>query len=90
MAVKVNLHLALQKFTDGKKAVEVSGGTVGECIGVLIETYPELESFLFDPGGKIKSYIEVYVNLQSTYPREIDTPVKDGDEIHLVMIFTGG
>jgi len=90
MAVKVNLHLALQKITGGKKAVEVSGRTVGECIGVLIETYPELESFLFDSGGKFKSYIGVYVNLQSTYPREMDTPVKDGDEIHLVMIFSGG
>lgn len=90
MAIKVNLHLALQKFTGGKKAVEVIGRTVGECIGVLIETYPELESFLFDPGGKLKSYIGIYVNLQNTYPREMDTPVKDGDEIHLVMIFSGG
>ena len=90
MAVHINLHLALQKFTGGKKAVEVSGGTVGACIRVLIETYPELESFLFEPGGEFKSYIGIYVNLQGTYSREMDTPVKDGDEIHLVMILTGG
>jgi molybdopterin converting factor small subunit len=90
MTVRIHLDLALQKVTDGKKAVEVSGRTVGECIGVLIETYPDLESFLFDPGGIFKSYIGVYVNLQSTYPREMDTPVKDGDEIHLFMIFAGG
>jgi molybdopterin converting factor small subunit len=90
MAITVNLHLALQKFTNGEKTVEVSGNTVGECIRALVETYPDLESFLFDPGEKLKSYIDVYVNLQSTYPREMDTPVKDGDEVHLIMIFTGG
>ena len=90
MAVKVNLHLALQKFTGGKKVVEVSGHTVGECVRVLIETYPKLESFLLDPGGELKSHMGVYVNLQSTDARGMDTPVKDGDEIHLVMILTGG
>jgi molybdopterin converting factor small subunit len=90
MSVNVNLHLALQKFTGGKKIVEVSGRTVGECIGVLIETYPELESFLLDPGGKLQSYMGVYVNLQSTYTMGMDTAVKDGDEIQLVMILTGG
>ena len=90
MAVKVNLHLSLQRFTDGEKTLEVNGSTVGECVGALIETYPELESFLFDSGGEFKSYIGVYVNLQNTYPKEMDTPVKEGDEIHLVQIFSGG
>ena len=90
MAVRVNLHLALQKYADGNKVVEVIGSTVGQCIGALLEVYPQLESLIFDSNGKLKGYIGVYVNLQSTYTIEMDTPVKDGDEIHLVMIFTGG
>lgn len=90
MAVNVNLHLAVQRFTGGKKIVQVNGHTVGECIRILIETYPELESFVLDPEGKLKSHMGVYVNLQSTYRMGMDTPVKDGDEIHLVMVLTGG
>ena len=90
MAVNVNLHLALQKFTGGNKYVEVSGHTVGECVRDLIETYPELESFLLDPDGKLKSHMGVYVNQQSAYTTGMDTPVNDGDEIQLVMILVGG
>ena len=90
MAVKMHLHLALQKFTGGKKVVDVQGKTVGECVGVIIEMFPALEPVLFDSDGKIKSYMGIYVNLQSSYPKEMDMPVKDGDEIHLNMIFIGG
>jgi len=34
--------------------------------------------------------IEVYVNLKSAYPNELAIPVKDGDEIHLTVMLTGG
>ena len=82
--------MALQKFTDGKKMVEVPGKTVGECIGALIRMFPELDTFLFDPKEDLKSYIGVYVNLKSAYPMEMDMPVSDSDKIHLDVIFSGG
>lgn len=90
MAVKVHLHLALQKYAGGKKTVESHGKTVGECIRFLTGMFPEMEPLIFETNGQVKNYIGIYVNLQGAYPLEMEMPVKDGDEIHVNMIFIGG
>lgn len=90
MAVKVHLHLTLRQFTNGEEIVEVEGSTVGECLKTLVKRYPAMESSLFGKNGKLANIVEIYVNLQSAYPNELAKPVKDGDEIHLTMMLSGG
>jgi len=36
------------------------------------------------------NYVEIYVNLESSYPEELAKPVRDGDELHTVLIIAGG
>ena len=90
MAVKVHLHLTLRQFTNGEEIVEVEGSTVGECLKTLVKRYPAMESSLFGKNGKLANIVEIYLNLQSAYPNELAKPVKDGDEIHLTMMLSGG
>ena len=90
MAVKVHLHLTLRQFTDGEEIIEVDGKTVGECLKSLVKKYPAMESSIFDKNGKLSNIVEIYVNLQSAYPNELARTVKDGDEIHLTMMLSGG
>jgi molybdopterin converting factor small subunit len=90
MAVKVNLHLTLRQFTDGQEMVVVDGKTVGECLKNLIKKYPAMESSLFAKNGKLSNIVEIYLNLQSAYPNELARTVKDGDEIHVTMMLSGG
>jgi molybdopterin converting factor small subunit len=90
MGVKVHLHLTLRQFTNGREVVEAEGKTVGECLKDVVKQFPALESSLFDKKGKLNHIVEVYLNLQSTYPDELAKRVKDGDEIHVTMMLAGG
>lgn len=90
MGVNVNLHLTLRQYTAGREVVEVEGKTVGECLRNLVAMFPAMGASIFDKKGGLNNIVEVYLNLQSAYPNELGKPVKDGDEIHLTMILSGG
>ncbi len=95
MSVKVSLHKTHRRFTGGLEIVEVQGETVGDCLDHLADKYPGIGDELFEKKGnekerKLKRHIEVFLNLQSTYPQELAMPVNDGDEIHVTVMLAGG
>ena len=90
MSVKVSLHKTHRQFTDGLEVVEVQGETVGDCLRHLAKEYPGIGEALLEEKGELRRHIEVFLNLQSTYPLELATPVKDGDEIHVTVMLAGG
>jgi molybdopterin converting factor small subunit len=90
VGVRVNIHQTHRHLTDGLEVVEVDGSSVGECLDNLVERYPAMEEALFAEKGKLINVIEIYHNLESTYPEELVRPVESGDEIHITMILAGG
>ncbi len=90
MAVNVHLHATHRQFTNGSEVVPVEGKTVGECLNHLIRQFPGMEKALFAKKDNLRNTVEVYVNHVSAHPNELVKPVKDGDEIHLVMMLAGG
>jgi len=49
-----------------------------------------MERALFPKKEKLLNNVEVYLSRASAYPNELAKPVKDEDEIHLVVMLTGG
>ncbi len=90
MSVKVTMPVFLQPFTSNTETIEVEGKTVGECLGILMSSYPEIKNMLVDQNGKLHSYVGVYVNGQDAYPGEMNKRVEDGDEIHVLYALAGG
>ena len=90
VSVKINLHKTHRQYTNGQEIVEVNGNNVGECLKELVKQYPDLENELFDKKGKLLSVLEIYLNGASAYPDELAREVKDGDEIHLLVMLAGG
>lgn len=90
MSVKINLHKTHRQYTNGEEIVEVSGNKVGECLKKLVQQYPNLENEIFDKKGKLLPVLEIYLNGASAYPDELAKDVKDGDEIHLLVMLAGG
>ena len=90
MPVKVHLHATHRQFTHGLDVVAVEGDTVGECLNHLVRQFPGMEKALFVKKDKLLNSVEVYLNHASAYPDELLKPVKDGDEIHLVVMLAGG
>ncbi len=90
MSVKINIHPFLSQHTDNQDVVEVNGATVGQCLKELVTRFPALKQWLFEKNGKLNRLVEIYVNNETSYPEELAKPVKDGDEIHILIIIAGG
>ena len=90
MSIEVKFSPILAKYTNNQRATEVSGSNVGECLDHLVKQFPDLKPALFAKDGKLHRYLDVYINGESAYPEELVKPVKDGDELHIVMVIAGG
>lgn len=90
MGIRINIHKTQRQYTDGQETVEVQGKTVGECLKALIQKFPGIKESLFDSKGRLLSVVEIYVNMESAYPDELAKPVKEGDEIHIILMLAGG
>ena len=62
MAYRVLIPTPLRPYTDQQDAVEVDGSTVGEVLSSLTARYGELRRHLYSDEGKLRSFVNVYVN----------------------------
>jgi len=90
MSVKVHIHTTHRPLTNGLEVVNVEGNTVGECLNHLTKQFPGMEKALFAKKDKLLNTVEIYVNHASAHPNELLKPVKEGDEIHLIIMLAGG
>ena len=91
MRVKLKLCDAYKPAMPGRpEFVEVIGTTVGGCIKDFMTKYPQMESYLCEHPGEICPIIQIFHNGLSISLNELDTPVKDGDEIFPLLMIGGG
>ena len=90
MSITLHLHKTHRQYTDGLDTLELEGRTIGECLDGLIERFPGMQAALFDGKDKLKNQIEIYLNMESAYPDELKRPVKDGDEVYIIVMLAGG
>jgi len=90
MSVKVHIHTTHRQYTNGLEVVAAEGNNVGECLNHLTKQFPGMEKALFAKKDKLLNTVEIYVNHASAHPNELLKPVKEGDEIHLIIMLAGG
>jgi molybdopterin converting factor small subunit len=91
MAVKVLIPTPLRQFTGKQPSIECSAATVGEALGSLTGTFSELRKHLFTDEGKIRSFVNVYLNDEDIrFLDKENTRTKDGDTISIVPSIAGG
>jgi len=82
---------ALRLYTNGLNEIEVEGSSVAEALGHLITLYTDLEKHLFNDEGKLRSYINIYVNEEDIRQKErLNTPLKGDETILLIPSIAGG
>ncbi len=59
---KVLIPTPLRQFTGKQDAVTVAGATVGEVLSALTAQYPDLRKQIFNDEGKVRSFVNVYLN----------------------------
>jgi len=88
---KILIPTALRQFTEQKDAVDVSGATVGEALSSLTTQYPNLRKNLFNDAGKLRSFVNVYVNDEDIrYLDKTETKVTSDTTLSIVPSIAGG
>ena len=82
----------LRPFAGGQSTVEVPGATVADVLAALTAAHPDLRKHLFAPEGKVRSFVNLYLNDEDVryLPQNQATPVKDGDTLSIIPSIAGG
>ncbi len=91
MAVKVLIPTPLRPYAGKHSVVEYPARTVAEALHSLTGQFEELRKHLFADDGKLRSFVNVYVNDDDIrYLQKEETQIKDGDTISIVPSIAGG
>jgi adenylyltransferase/sulfurtransferase len=89
--MKVLIPTPLRQYTGKQATVVVSAGTVGEMLTRLTGQFPELRKQLFGDDGRLRRFVNVYVNDEDIrYLENENTSVKDSDTVSIVPSVAGG
>ena len=88
---KVMIPTPLRQYAGQNATLELGGGTVGEVLSGLTTQYTDLKRHLYTDEGKLRSFVNVYVNDEDIrYLAREATPVKEGDTLSIVPSIAGG
>ena len=90
----MNIHIPtpLRAYTGGLETVSIPGATVSAIFQQLTVSYPELKPHLFTSEGKLRSFVNVYLNdddIRYLDDKE-DSAVTDSDELTIIPSIAGG
>src|ERR1700733_5422153 len=85
MATRILIPTPLRPYTDKKDAVEAEGATVGELLADLTARHAGLKAHLFNDQGKLRSFVNIYVNDDDIrYLAKEQTAVKADDTVSII------
>jgi molybdopterin synthase sulfur carrier subunit len=91
MPITVRVPTPLRTLTQGAAETNVAASSVSELITRLEEAHPGFRERLLDDKGKIRRFINIYLNDEDIrFLKSLDTPLKDGDEVTIVPAIAGG
>lgn len=91
MAVKVRIPTPLQKLTNNEAEVICDVTSVEKMLGSLESQFPGIKDRLCDQEGKLRRFVNVYVNEEDIrFMQGPETVLKDGDEVSIIPAIAGG
>lgn len=88
----IHIPTPLRSYTDRQDSVSVDGVTVAEGLEQLVSQFPAMRQHLFTTEGKLRSFVNVYVNDEDVryLPEKENTGVADADELTIIPSIAGG
>ena len=91
MAIKVRIPTPLQKLTNNQGEVSCEAKNINELLAFLEKQYPGIQERLCDAEGKLRRFVNVYVNEEDIrFLQGQDTALKSGDDISIIPAIAGG
>lgn len=90
-AIKIHIPTPLRQYTGNLKEVPVSAVTLGEALSALTTDHGALRQHLFNDMGKVRSFVNIYVNDEDMrYLDKENTVLNEGDSVSIVPSIAGG
>ena len=91
MSIKIRIPSPLRSYTNGADVVETEGTSIGEALNNLKAKASGIETRLFKGPTQLNRFVNVYLNDEDIrFLQNLETPVKEGDEISIVPAIAGG
>ena len=91
MSVKVVIPTALARHTEGQKSFASEAKNLHGLLEEINTRYPALAQNVKDDSGKLRRFINVYINDEDIRFLGGEThPFADGDEVMLIPSIAGG
>lgn len=88
---KILIPTPLRQYAAKQDSVDMPGATVGEVLKGLTSQFGELRKHLYNDEGKLRSYVNVYLNDEDIrYLNKEASAVKESDTISIVPSIAGG
>lgn len=82
---------ALWRSVVGEPQIEVDARDIDAALGALVARCPELNTQLFDEHGRLHTGLHLFVNREAIrFHGGLAAALKDGDEIYIVPMISGG
>ncbi len=88
--VTVSIPSAFRRHTENLDRYECSAANLSDLLDALGARFPELEPHLRDEQGKVRRFLNIYVNDEDIRFLGNDYKFKEGDEVTLVPSIAGG
>ena len=89
--MKIHIPTPLRPYAGKNAAIEVAGVTVADALRQLTAQYPELQRHLFTDDGKLRAFVNLYLNDEDIrYLNKEATPVHPEDALSIVPSIAGG
>lgn len=91
MSIAVKVPTILRTYTGGAAEVTVAGSTLAEAIADLDAQYPGIGARVLDDDGKLRRFVNVYVNDDDVrFLEDLQTPTPDGANVSIIPAVAGG
>lgn len=90
--MKIHIPTPLRVYSNKQDTVSVSAATVGEALEALTHKHPDLRKHLYSDEGKLRSFVNVYLNDEDIryLPEKNATRVSDHDALSIIPSIAGG
>ena len=90
--MQIHIPTPLRAYTGQQSTVSVEAATVNAALEQLTATHPELKRHLFSEEGKLRAFVNLYLNDEDVryLPEKEDTATKPTDALSIIPSIAGG
>jgi molybdopterin converting factor small subunit len=88
----IEIPTPLRVYTGNLAGIAVHADTVSQALTALIAEYPQFRRHLYTADGKLRSFVNLYLNDEDVryLPEREETVVKDSDTLSIIPSIAGG